>query len=81
MNYAHYGNTSPLVEGWTLTDNHASVLEGTVTGDLGLNAWFIDDNGTTGGSRRNYTSIPTPAEIVSGNVNGWALRAVGGSGA
>ncbi len=84
--FSHTGATDPILEGWTRTSG-ANVTFGPVINDLGLgiDAWYVYDNGATLGDLGAYLQTPSPAIVSLGNTYGWKLsafiRVLPGSGA
>ena len=76
--FSHSGNADPTTEGWVVEPSFAPFgrpSSGPLTGDLGLDAWSIDDNLTTIGSNWFYTQSPDAAQNSQASTNGWTLRA------
>ena len=71
----HIGANNPVTEGWTANFPSGPVFAGPVINDQGsgLNAWFIDDNGSVLGNRGTYRRILTSAQITQGETLGWRL--------
>jgi hypothetical protein len=47
---------------------------GAIIGDLGFDAWFVDDDGTAVGTGTSYTVVPAVALNTQAATNGWTLR-------
>ncbi|MEM7479403.1 MAG: PEP-CTERM sorting domain-containing protein [Planctomycetota bacterium] len=75
--FLHEGNNDPTTEGWILNLTGSGNSVGSVTNDLGIgiDAWFTDDDTTSGSNVAAYTATPSAAQIAAGNLNGWTLSA------
>lgn len=72
----HTGMAHPVVdEGWTQNGPGFSIIEGPIN-DFGVDAWSIDDNGTSSGSSRQYTIVPSNEQLSRATAHGWTLRAL-----
>ena len=68
--FLHQGNADPLTEGW-LHNEGLDSLVGPLTGDMGYDAWYVDDNSTISGSADYYYQWLTPEQTAGGLAAGW----------
>lgn len=73
--YRHAGAADPLTEGWTAEGGGVGIVEGAVFGDLGKDAWSIEDPSGATGSTGSYAVFPTPDEMCWARHAPWTLRA------
>ena len=81
---SHQGATEPLMEGWSnvyydgnniLTSGNVSpgVVVDPVTGDMGFNAWQVDDNSTASFTNGGYAYELSATELETALSNGFRL--------
>ena len=69
----------PASGGWTLvypTGNGVTLTDVSPDGTTGLNAWQVDDQGTSNGDRAHYEMLFTPQENADAATNGWEYEVV-----
>lgn len=77
----HIGANDPVTESWGANfpfgQSGPEVFAGPVINDpgFGLDAWFIDDDGSAGGNRGTYFRILTATQFSQGETFGWTLSA------
>jgi hypothetical protein len=73
--HEHTGANDPLTEGWVEGGPFVQTTAGPVLDDQGsgIDAWFVDDDGTAFGDAGLYEGPITPEEAASGESDGWAL--------
>jgi len=70
----HEGDNNPLAEGWATYRTFNNVITGPVTNDLGLgiDAWKVDDNGSSSGEGL-YGQPLASQDILNAMNRGWKL--------
>ena len=67
----HIGAADPTTEGWV--DQGGSQPVGPIFGDMGFDAWSIDDSSTALGSSRAYSHQLTGSQLSGAMASGWQL--------
>lgn len=72
---SHLGANDPTTEGWTQNGSDPLVNVGPSINDggTGLDAWIVDDNGTSSGDFTSYSASLTAPEVTEAFSRGWIL--------
>jgi len=76
--FIHSGARDPLLEGWSLANPAPDfAILGPVADDLGagIDAWHVEDLGTTWPQLVSYGMVLSPEQVVEANHRGWSLTA------
>jgi hypothetical protein len=77
--FEHTGSTDPTTEGWSIggsgTPGSNGVYTGPITNDAGsgMDAWYVNDTATFGGSNQSYYGSLTSDQVTQASTNGWTL--------
>ncbi len=71
---SHAGLTDPTTEGWTADGPGTGVTVGPIAGDLGYDAFFVNDAAAVSGGWRTYVQNLSPDEMCWARTSGFTLR-------
>ncbi len=71
---SHAGLADPTTEGWTVDGPGTGVTTGPISGDLGYDSHFVDDDSTATGGWRSYVRTLSPDVMCWARTSGATLR-------
>ena len=72
----HHGAANPTTEGWNIGGSGGiGVVVGPLVNDAGsgLDAWFVNDTSSVGGSNLSYFQLLTGDQVNQATTQGWSL--------
>lgn len=77
--FEHTGSADPTTEGWSIGGSGTPGSNGVYTGPIindvgsGLDAWYVNDTASFGGSNQSYYGSLTSGQVTQASTNGWTL--------